>query len=177
MVDSVDRKIIFLQIGLNCANFQPLMHQVRFARIARFNQRCENAVFKRNLRVREFGEGRMHPAALHKFSTQTVDLSQILAKCLRQKQPQILKSITKNWDKYTINDLEQVSPKQDHYPLSTFWSTKTFLSKLILSVWSGIYFWTLEIHKLNAIEKSMSSWKKEISSKHKYNEYIQIIKS
>ena len=80
----------------------------------------------------------MYPAALHKIPTQTVDSSQVLAKCIRQKQPQTIKSITKNWDKNTIKDLEQVCPKQDHDLLSTFWSSKTILSKLILSVWSGI---------------------------------------
>ena len=72
----------------------------------------------------------MYPAALHKIPTQTIDSSQILAKCIRRKQPQTIKRIIKNWDKNTINDLEQVCPKQDHDLLST--------SKLILSVWSGI---------------------------------------
>ena len=80
----------------------------------------------------------MYAAALHKIPTQTVDSSQVLSKCIRQKQPQTIKSITKNWDKNTIKDLEQVCPKQDHDLLSTFWSSKTILSKLILSVWSGI---------------------------------------
>ena len=61
----------------------------------------------------------MYPAALHKFLTQTVDSSQVLAKCLRQKQLQIFKSITKNWEKNTIKDLEQVCPKHDHDLLST----------------------------------------------------------
>ena len=80
----------------------------------------------------------MYPAALHKIPTQTEDSSQILAKCIRQNQPQIIKSITKNWDKNTIKDLEQVCLKQDHDLLSTFWSSETILSKLILSVWSSI---------------------------------------
>ena len=62
----------------------------------------------------------MYPAALHKIRTQTVDSSQILAKCIRQKQPQIFKSFTKNWYKNTITDLEQVCAKQDHDLLSTF---------------------------------------------------------
>ena len=62
----------------------------------------------------------MYSAALHKIPTQTVDSSQVLAKCIRQKQPQTTKGITKNWDKNTLNDLEQVCPKQDHYLLSTF---------------------------------------------------------
>ena len=62
----------------------------------------------------------MYPAALHKVPTQTVDSSQVLAKCIRQKQPQIIKSIIKNWDKNEIKDLEQVCPKQDHNLLSTF---------------------------------------------------------
>ena len=55
----------------------------------------------------------MSPAALHKIPTQTVDSPQVLAKCIGQKQPQIIKSITKNWDKNTIKDLEQVCPKED----------------------------------------------------------------
>ena len=80
----------------------------------------------------------MYPTALHKIPTQSVDSSQVLDKCIRHKQPQTIKSITKNWDKNTINDLEQVCPKQDHDLLSTLWSSKTILSKLILSVLPGI---------------------------------------
>ena len=71
----------------------------------------------------------MYPAALHKIPTQTVDSSQVFAKCIRQKQPLIIKNITKNWDKNTIKDLEQVCPKQDHDLRS-----KTNSSKLILSI-------------------------------------------
>ena len=37
----------------------------------------------------------MYPAALHKIPTQSVDSSQVLAKCIRQKQPPTIKSITK----------------------------------------------------------------------------------
>ena len=62
----------------------------------------------------------MYPAALHKIATQTVDSSQVLAKCIRQKYSQIIESITKNWDRNTKKDLEQVCPKQDHDLLSTF---------------------------------------------------------
>ena len=62
----------------------------------------------------------MYPAALRKIPIQTVDSSQVLAKWIRQEQPQIIKSITKNWDRNTIEDLEQVCPKQDHVLLSTF---------------------------------------------------------
>ena len=62
----------------------------------------------------------MYPAALHKIPTQTVDSSQVSAKCRRQKQPQIIQSTIKNGDKNTIKDLEQVCPKQDHALLSTF---------------------------------------------------------
>ena len=75
---------------------------------------------------------------MHKIPTQTVDSSQVLANCIHQKQPQTIKSITKKWDKNTIDDLEQVCPKQDHDLLSTFWSSKTFSSKLIFSVCSAI---------------------------------------
>ena len=101
----------------------------------------------------------MNAAALHKIPTQTVDSSQVLAKCTRQKQPQIIKSITKKWDKNTIKDLEQVCPEQDHDLLSTFWSSKTILSKMILSVRSSIQFWMLKSLKMNAIEKVMLGWK------------------
>ena len=62
----------------------------------------------------------MYPAALHKFPTQTVDSSEVLAKCIRQKQQQIMKSITRNSDKNTSKDLEQVCPKQDYDLFSTF---------------------------------------------------------
>ena len=80
----------------------------------------------------------MYPVELHKISTQTVDLSQVLAKFISQKQPQIIKINTKSWYKNTIKDLEQVCPKQDHDLFSTFWSSQTILSKFILSMWSGI---------------------------------------
>ena len=80
----------------------------------------------------------MYPSALHKIPTQTVKSSQVLAKCIRQKQPQIIKNVSKNWDKNTNKDLEQVCPKQDHDLLSMFWSPKPILSKLILSLWSSI---------------------------------------
>ena len=69
----------------------------------------------------------MYLAALHKILTQTVDLSQILAKCVRQKQRQMIRSNTKEWDKNTIKYLEQFCPKQDHDLFSTFWSSMTIL--------------------------------------------------
>ena len=62
----------------------------------------------------------MYPAALHKVPTQTLDSSQVLAKFIHQKQPQIFKSITENWDRNTIKDLEQVCPKQNHDLLQRF---------------------------------------------------------
>ena len=62
----------------------------------------------------------MYPAALHKIPTKTEDSSQVFAKCIRQKQSQTIKSITKNWDKNTIKDLEQVCPKQDHNLFATW---------------------------------------------------------
>ena len=62
----------------------------------------------------------MYPAALQKIPTQTVDSSHVLAKCIRQKQPQTIKSITKKLGQSSINDLEQVCPKQGHDLLSTF---------------------------------------------------------
>ena len=96
------------------------MNQVRFTRTARSNERQKIAVFCRNYLVQNFGEGKIYLAALHKIPTQTVDSSQVLAKYIRQKQPQIIKIITENWDKNTIKDLKQVFPKQDHHLLSTF---------------------------------------------------------
>ena len=66
----------------------------------------------------------MYPVALNKIPTKTVESSQVLANCIGQKQPQIIRSITKNWDKNTIKDLEQVCPQQDHDLLSTFLSSK-----------------------------------------------------
>ena len=56
----------------------------------------------------------MYPAALHNTPTHTVGWSQVLAKCLREKRPQVSRSTTTNSDKSTIKDLEQVCPKQDH---------------------------------------------------------------
>ena len=75
----------------------------------------------------------MYPAALHKIPTHTVVSSHVLARCIRQKHPEIIKSITKNWDKKTMSDLEQVCPKQAHDLLSTLFSSNTILPKLILS--------------------------------------------
>ena len=79
----------------------------------------------------------MYPAALHKIPTQTVDSPQVLATVYaksNRKQSRVLQKIGTK----TIKDLEQVCPKQDHNLLSTFWSSKTILSKLMISVWSGI---------------------------------------
>ena len=76
------------------------MYQVRFARIARSNQRYKNTVFCRNSLVHKVGEDKLYPAALHKIPTQTVDSSQVLAKCVRQKQPQIIRSIKKMGQKH-----------------------------------------------------------------------------
>ena len=76
----------------------------------------------------------MYPAALRKKTTQTVDSSQILAESIRQKQPRMMKSTTREWDKKLVKDLEQVCSKQDHDVFSKFWSSKTILSKLQRSV-------------------------------------------
>ena len=96
------------------------MNQVRFARLARLNQRYGKAVFCRKQVVHNFGQGKRYPAALQKIPTQTVDSSQVSAKCIRQRQQRIIKSITNNWDKNTVTDLEPVCPKQDNDLLSTF---------------------------------------------------------
>ena len=55
----------------------------------------------------------MYPAALHKTPTQTVDSSQVFERLILQKHPKMINKITKSWDRNTINDLEQVCPKQD----------------------------------------------------------------
>ena len=104
-------KVFFVKLGLKCSNFQPLMYQVHFARISGSNQRYKNVVFCKNLFVHNFGEDKMYPAALHKIPTQIADSSQVLANCIHQKQPQIIKSIAKNWDKNTNKEPEQVCLK------------------------------------------------------------------
>ena len=45
---ALKEKIDFVKLGLKCSNFQPLMYQVRFARITQSNQRYRNSVFCRN---------------------------------------------------------------------------------------------------------------------------------
>ena len=95
-----EKKLV--KLGLKCSNFQSLKYQVRFARIARSNQSYTNAVSCRKKDFHKLSGGKMYPAALHKIPTQTVDLSQVLAKCESQKQPQINKSNTKNWDKKQV---------------------------------------------------------------------------
>ena len=56
----------------------------------------------------------MYPAALHGVPTQLVDSSQVFERRILQKQKKIMYKITKSWDKNTVEDLEQVCPKQDH---------------------------------------------------------------
>ena len=46
----------------------------------------------------------MCPAALHKIPTQTVHSSQVLAKCIRQNIPQIVKNIPKNGTKTQLEN-------------------------------------------------------------------------
>ena len=58
------------------------------------------------------GEGKMYPAALHKMPTQTVDSSHVFGGRNVQKQPKMIKKMTKSWDRNTISDLDQVCPKQ-----------------------------------------------------------------
>ena len=60
----------------------------------------------------------MHPAALHRSPTQTLDSSQIFERWILQKQPKIINKITKSWNKNKIKDLEQVCAKQSHDFLS-----------------------------------------------------------
>ena len=60
----------------------------------------------------------MHPAALYKIPTQTVDSSQVFKILVLQKQPKVVNKLTKSWDKKTMRYLEQAFPKQDHDFLS-----------------------------------------------------------
>ena len=54
----------------------------------------------------------MYPAALHEIATQTVDSSQVFERLILQKQPKMIKKMTKTWDRNTISDLEQDCPKR-----------------------------------------------------------------
>ena len=49
----------------------------------------------------------MYPAALHRVPNHPVDSSQVFAKCMLQKQPQIIESITRSADKNAFKHLEQ----------------------------------------------------------------------
>ena len=60
----------------------------------------------------------MHPAALHKIPTQTVGSSQVFERSILQRQRKVINKMTKSWDRNTINDPEQVCPKQAHDFLS-----------------------------------------------------------
>ena len=62
----------------------------------------------------------MYPAALQKISTQTVDSSQVLDKCTRQKQPLIIKSITK------IGTKTQIKTQNRFFPNKTTTSFQRF---------------------------------------------------
>ena len=74
----------------------------------------------------------MTPAALHKIPTHTVDSSQLVAKWILQKLPKIINKMIKNWDKNTINDLEQVCPTHVHDFRSLLFPSKTIFSKFKL---------------------------------------------
>ena len=76
----------------------------------------------------------MYPSALHKIPTQTVDSSQVLAKCIGQKQPQKIKSNRKNWDKNTIKDLEQVCPNKSTTSFQHFDRQRHFIQIDFISV-------------------------------------------
>ena len=68
----------------------------------------------------------MYPAALHKIPAQTVDSWQVLAKCIGQKQPKMMKSITRKWDRKTNEDLEQVCLKKATIRFQSFDRPKQF---------------------------------------------------
>ena len=77
----------------------------------------------------------MYPAALHKIPTQTVDSSQVLAKCIRQKQPQTIKSNTKNLDKNTIRRSRTgLSQRRPRSPFNVLIVKDNFIQIDIISV-------------------------------------------
>ena len=95
----------------------------------------------------------MYPVALHKIPTQTVDSSQVFESWILQKHPKMNNKMTKSWDRNTISDLEQVCPKQEQDFLSWLLSSKTILSRSILTSSSVICFVSFVFLKMNAIEK------------------------
>ena len=82
----------------------------------------------------------MYPAKLQLIPAQEVDSSQVFERWILQKQPKMIKKMTKSWDKNTISDPEQLCPKQDQDFLSWLLSSKTTLPTLILSSKSVICF-------------------------------------
>ena len=111
MVEGVDRKNKVCQIWVEMFELSNTHESSTFCQNCSVEpeiQRYKKAVFCRNELVHNFGEGKKYPAALHKIPTQTADSAQVLAKCTRQKPPQIIKRIRKRLGKNTIKDLEQV---------------------------------------------------------------------
>ena len=77
----------------------------------------------------------MYTAALHKIPTQTVDSSQVLANCIRQKQPQTMKSITKIWDKkHNQRPGTNLSHRRPRSPFNVLIVKDTFTRIDIISV-------------------------------------------
>ena len=75
----------------------------------------------------------MYPAALHKIPTKTVDSSQVSAKCIRQKQPQILKNITKSGKKHKQRPRTGLSQTKPQSPFNVLIVEDNFIENDIIS--------------------------------------------
>ena len=128
-----------VKIWLNCSKFQSILNTLPFSSFWRTNHWNIDSIFCRNYLVHNLGEGRMYPAALHRISTQTVDLSQVFERWNLQKQPKMINKMSKSGDRNTISGLEQVCPKQAQDFFSWLLSSKSILRRLILSSWSVIW--------------------------------------
>ena len=77
----------------------------------------------------------MYPAELQKNPTYFADSSHVLAKCIRQKQTQIIMSVTKQWDKkiieYNNTGLSQTKPRS---PLNVLIARDNFIQIDFISV-------------------------------------------
>ena len=62
----------------------------------------------------------MYPVALHKSPNQTSLMKSLAQMYTSKATAKNQESYEKNWDRNTIEDLEQVCPKQDYNLLSKF---------------------------------------------------------
>ena len=130
------KKVNIVKLWLKYFNFQPTVKKLRFSSFWRANQWNKDSIFFRNLLNHNLGEGKMYPAALHKFPKQTINSSQVLERWIVQKQPKMINKMTKSWDRNSISDLKQVCPKLAQDFLSWLLSSKTILTRKIFSSWS-----------------------------------------